>query len=311
MSQFVEPKSAADPIPAGQVIVKSDDPRIPEWLIQLKIQVLKVIGDGSYSVVYKVRMGRGSIRAAKLIQLQKQTENYKTKFMPRELDILKRVKHENIIETKQIIVNKTLNSILILMKFASGGTLYGLLKRLGFISEAKTKALYIGMVKGLEFMHSVQTCHRDLKTENILIDGNGIPKLTDFSFSIMLDDNKYMSETHCGTHEYLAPEVLSPNSYKPKPADVWSMGILLFEMLNGDLPFKKGSNEVQDMQNRKYAHRGDISLTQACRDLVYVMLDPNPKTRITMPGVAIHAWLQEVTQQWQLKWDGPKPPTQK
>lgn len=298
MSEFLPPKKGGSDTGTDKVNLA---PNVKFHIDRLKFQILKVLGDGSYSFVYKIKKENGSIRALKVIQPPNQSQRYQTRFLPRELDLLKRIKHENIIETEKIFYDKNMTVVLIVMRFASGGTLYDLIKRWKKIPEPKAKVFYIGMVKGLGFMHSVGACHRDLKTENILIDGNGIPKLTDFSYGLFLQSQKHLSATYCGTHEYLAPEVLDNIPYEPKPADVWSMGILLFEMLNGDVPFADRSTDVSDMKKRRY--KFSVNLSQDVKQLIQKILDPNAKSRITIEGVLGHPWLKEVS----LQWEGQRP----
>ena len=181
--------------------------------------------------------------------------------LPRELQVLSKVLHENIVRVVQIYQHPRGEFVLIIMAYASGGTMQDYIKRHGPYTESKAKTLFLGMANALDCMHNQEdpVAHRDLKLENILIDGNGTPKITDFSYTRYCKDESrgqnVLSETYCGTEPFLPLEVLVNRPYDPILADVWSLGVCLFYMLNGKKPFcGEGDAMVRAQRTRNYKY---------------------------------------------------------
>lgn len=194
-----------------------------KYLTKSNYTIVGELGEGSYAKVYKVQTAKGKFRAAKVIDLSKATDNYRVKFMPRELEVLKDVSDANIIRVYQILSVKEL--VIIILEYAAGGPLTALLKK-GPLPEKRTKELFAKIAAGINFLHGKKIAHRDMKLENILLDAEGDPKLTDFSYSLVCKPaagESYMSKTFCGTLPYLPPEMLNELPYDPLAADVWSL----------------------------------------------------------------------------------------
>lgn len=173
------------------------------------ISVLEFLGSGSYAMVYKVRDKNGKLRAVKVIDssYQKVSADYRLKFMRRELEILQRVHHDNIIKIYEI--KKKGDIVIIYMEYAAGGTLTDQLKD-GPIPEPRAKELFRKICRGVEYMHNNRVAHRDLKLENILLDARGTPKLTDFSYAVVCtapSGGQFLSRTWCGSLVYMAPGI--------------------------------------------------------------------------------------------------------
>lgn len=133
--------------------------------------------------------------------------------------------------------------IVIISEYASGGTLEDLLRREGFLPTKKAIEMAIGILNGLEFLHSRQIIHRDIKPANILLQGD-IPRLTDFGLSRAISGNSLsMSISINGTPYYMSPEAF--NRKRNKQTDIWSFGVVLYKMLTGKLPFE--GNDVAEL----------------------------------------------------------------
>lgn len=197
---------------------------------------------------------------------RKTTENYQFKFLPRELDILPRIQHKNIIKVYQIVQVlsnhscslyqshsthlqfQKINAYCVVMEWAPGGTLADLLRKDGPLGESRVRGLMTPIFKAVEYLHDKNYAHRDMKLENILLDRIGNPKITDFSYVIDVSRAsapgpkgstlKGLSGTFCGTEPYLSPEILDQKPYNPFLADTWAIGICLFVLTNNTLPFK-------------------------------------------------------------------------
>ncbi|EGR30993.1 protein kinase domain protein [Ichthyophthirius multifiliis] len=134
---------------------------------------------------------------------------------------------------------ETNNHVNIIMEYIPGNSLHGYLKQQANrrLSENDAINIFRQIVSSIEYCHSKQICHRDIKLENILLDENNNPKLIDFGFSTCIpNDKKY--KMFCGTPSYMAPEIINKQEYCGPPADIWALGVLLYALLNGTFPFK-------------------------------------------------------------------------
>eukprot|EP01017_Pseudomicrothorax_dubius_P045633 TRINITY_DN7913_c0_g1_i1.p1 TRINITY_DN7913_c0_g1~~TRINITY_DN7913_c0_g1_i1.p1 ORF type:complete len:292 (-),score=69.74 TRINITY_DN7913_c0_g1_i1:640-1515(-) len=147
-------------------------------------------------------------------------------------------------------------------------------------------------------MHSLKIIHRDLKPENILIDETDKAKLADFGWSNFLEPN-LRRQTYCGTVDYLAPEMLQPGHEHDQAVDVWSVGVLIFELLTGRSPFapsgagKLSKKEVETMTKDNISNgRLDMPLDfpVIARDLVTKILQKDPRRRLSLEEIKNHAW---------------------
>ena len=111
----------------------------------------------------------------------------------------------------------------------------GLLRKEKILSEEKCKRYFKQILEGISYSHENGVCHRDLKPENILLSDQGFIKIIDFGFSA---NSKVMLTTYCGTPAYMAPEIVSKQSYNGGKADIWALGVMLYFILVGTLPFR-------------------------------------------------------------------------
>jgi protein-serine/threonine kinase len=134
---------------------------------------------------------------------------------------------------------QTEKSLYFITKFMHGGELnYHIYKeKNSFFTEEKAKFYAAEIIRALNYLHQNNCIYRDLKPENVLIDKNGHIKLTDFGLAKLCEDFPCKTKTLCGTPEYLAPEILFEKDYGIE-VDWWSLGVIIYEMISGYLPFK-------------------------------------------------------------------------
>ena len=188
-----------------------------------------------------------------------------------------------------------------LMEACLGGELWTILRDKGNFDE-KTARFYAGCaLEAFDYLHTRNIIYRDLKPENMLLDPFGYAKLTDFGFAkeLVLDENSKQIEltaTICGTEPFMCPQLIQRKPYNPMKSDIWAMGVLLFGLLNGKLPFTWTDSSLMIKEQTRYpnfirsASKNNIS--EEANDLIIKILDPDEKTRITIREIAEHSWLK-------------------
>lgn len=261
----------------------------------------KKIGKGSYATVISALYEDKDHKiplACKVVDKSRAPSDFLQKFLPRELDIIIKLEHPYVIQIHSILQRGP--KIFIFMRFAENGDLLEYIKKNGSIVEHGAKSWFYQMVKGLKYLHNQNITHRDLKCENILISKKMNIKIADFGFARHCIDNhghEVLSLTFCGSAAYAAPEIVSGSAYDPKKADVWSLGVILFIMLNAAMPFddKNVKKLLRDQKARNYKFRTSIEqkLTTKCKDLVSLILDPDAMTRWTLDRIETSRWFKD------------------
>jgi serine/threonine protein kinase len=243
------------------------------------------LGSGAFGKVYKVSSKlTNNIYALKVLS-KNQIMNLKLMDQLRnEISILARCNHENIISLYGAFEDKSY--IYLIMEYANDGTLFSKLKKAKRLSEAVAAEYLRDIVNAVFYLHSQNPVilHRDLKPENILIAG-GKCKIADFGWSNVDDEFR---NTFCGTPDYLAPEMIIGTGHNEK-LDIWTIGILMFELLHGHPPFspKEKVNDARVMQKmiEKNILDGiidfDANISNEARTTIRAMLNPKDTLRPT------------------------------
>jgi serine/threonine protein kinase len=175
------------------------------------------------------------------------------------------------------------------MEYCSEGDLYGQITTEGMLSESRARLFFRQIVEAVRFIHDKSIVHRDLKPDNILITEQFTVKLADFGFCRVAKTGRLLT-TPCGSPLYVAPELLLNHCYDGKCADVWSLGILLFTMVTGRLPWTT-ENQVELFRQIREAEIGiPFHLTLELQDLLGKMLERDPAARITIPKIIESPW---------------------
>ena len=249
-------------------------------------KILQKIGNGSFSNVFKCEhKDTKKIFAIKAINIQKIDEKI-IKNINMEIDTMLRLNHDNIIKLYETI--KTQSHIYLIMDFCNNSDLYKHIKNNGKLNENDSKKIFLQIANGLYVLRKNNLIHRDMKPHNILLTLSGNVKIADFGFVTSTNDDKLMN-TLCGSPIYMAPEILKYNKYDEK-VDLWSIGIILFEMLTGKPPFT-ASNHIQllrKIETTDFKIPDDIIITNECMDLLKSLIVVNPKYRITFQNFFSH-----------------------
>jgi protein-serine/threonine kinase len=188
----------------------------------------------------------------------------------------------------------------IVLEYASGGELFDHILAHRYLRERDASKLFAQLISGVWYCHKKKIVHRDLKLENLLLDRNRNVIITDFGFANHFEKKQDdLMQTSCGSPCYAAPElVISEGMYVGSAVDVWSCGVILYAMLAGYLPFDDDPNNPDgDNINLLYKYIVSTPLTfpdyvsMEARDLLSIMLVPDPKYRATLEQVMAHSWL--------------------
>uniref|UniRef100_A0A1B6C4E2 Protein kinase domain-containing protein n=1 Tax=Clastoptera arizonana TaxID=38151 RepID=A0A1B6C4E2_9HEMI len=262
----------------------------------------KSIGEGSYCKVKTATKtysnGVTKKIACKMIDKRKASNEFVNKFLPRELSIVKNIKHPNIVSVSDIIDSH--DYVYLFMDICEKGDLLDYIRNKGALSEAKAKVFFRQIVSAIYYLHTLDISHRDLKCENILLASKDCVKLGDFGFARCCRDagtqRRILSETFCGSAAYAAPEILKGTPYNPKMYDVWSLGCILFIMLTGAMPFDDSNiQEMLKVQTGKILpFPPKYSISKSAKDLIMHMLEPDITKRATISQISQSNWLKEI-----------------
>ena len=204
-------------------------------------------------------------------------KSQQTKHTKEERKILETIDYPFI--SKLYYAFQTKKSLYMITEFMAGGEMFHHLHDCGHFDENRTRFYIAELILAIDHLHKHNILYRDLKPENILLDEIGHIKLTDFGLSkIMNNIEKDKTYTVCGTHVYVAPEVLTGQGYN-KLVDWWSLGVLLYEFLAGYSPYREAKNRV-DIQIYKKKLKQDPLISNTAFDLITKLCQYNVRLRI-------------------------------
>ena len=253
----------------------------------------KVVGEGGFC---KVRAGvhqvTGAKVAIKLIDKTRLTDPADRKRVGREIRVLKRLAHPNVI--RLFDVAETSARIYCIMEYADGGSLLDYVRRRKRLPEAEAAKFAYQTCLALDRCHRSGVAHRDVKLENLLLDAHDDIKLIDFGLSAVLAPGKKL-KVHCGSPSYAAPEIVARKSYDGPPVDVWSMGVVTFAMVTGYLPFYARGNDKQELCQKilKGHHTLPEHASKDFRDVISVILRVDPERRATIARCLDSRWFRQ------------------
>ncbi|KAL4427360.1 hypothetical protein ABPG74_002331 [Tetrahymena malaccensis] len=221
----------------------------------------------------------------------------------REFFLLQSLKHPNVVRTYDLFIEN--KKCYIILDYVVGFSLQDYLEKHHKMSEEYTKFVIIESLKAIQYLHQKGICHRDITSNNILIDEkkNSI-KLIDFSNSKTCDYRRMMTKT--GTISFMAPEIFREQEYD-KQVDMWSLGIVMFQLLTGQLPFYSANEQIliQDIQKKELdISQQNIMLAEISSsgiDFLSQILQKNPRKRLTPSQALCHPWLKQVNLMCQFK----------
>lgn len=250
------------------------------------------LGRGCFGRVYKgMHTATREPAALKFISKERMANVRDAERVSNEIQCLERLSHPSIIKLSS--VESTEKDMVLVFEFAGNGDLHSKVKEKGRLSEGEAWRYFKDIVDGVTFCHHRSIVHQDLKLENILLDDDDNVKIADFGLARTYRPGT-MHRSTAGSLAYLAPEVLMDGPCAGPPRDVWSLGVLLFAMTCGRLPFEGGGNEKL-LEKRIKSGVVRFPETSApgdlCRDLILKMLYIDPEARATLAVVSQHPWM--------------------
>lgn len=210
------------------------------------------------------------------------------KMVNREIRIMKMLWHPNIVRLYEVI--ETESYMYLVMEYASGGEVMDYILAHGKIVERDACKFFAQTAYALQYCHAQKTVHRDIKAENLLLDAHMNIKLIDFGLSYVFNPSSTL-KTFCGSPAYAAPEVMQRHEYTGPEVDCWSLGVLLYMLVCGELPFTGSTFKELYLQIVHNEYTIPDFVSPLCRDLISKMLVADPKERATISQIVTHPWV--------------------
>ncbi|MBA0662595.1 hypothetical protein Goklo_006686 [Gossypium klotzschianum] len=259
-----------------------------------KYELGRTLGEGSFAKVkFAKNIEAGENVAIKIVDKEKVLKHKMIGQIKREISTMKLIRHPNVIRMYEVMASKT--KIYIVLEFVTGGELFNKIASRGRFKEDEARKYFQQLIHAVDYCHSRGVYHRDLKPENLLLDANGVLKVSDFGLSALPqqvgDDG--LLHTTCGTPNYVAPEVINNKGYHGAKADLWSCGVILFVLMAGYLPFEHPN--LMGLYKKIFKADFDCPpwFSSSAKKLIKRILDPNPLTRITVAEIIENEWFKK------------------
>ncbi|XP_023373893.1 serine/threonine-protein kinase SIK1 [Otolemur garnettii] len=251
--------------------------------------VERTLGKGNFAVVKLARHRVTKTQVAIKIIDKTRLDSSNLEKIYREVQLMKLLNHPHIIKLYQVMETKDM--LYIVTEFAKNGEMFDYLTSNGHLSEQEARKTFWQILSAVEYCHSHHIVHRDLKTENLLLDVNMDIKLADFGFGNFYKPGEPLS-TWCGSPPYAAPEVFEGKEYEGPQLDVWSLGVVLYVLVCGSLPFDGPNLPTLRQRVLEGRFRIPFFMSQDCETLIRRMLVVDPAKRITIAQIRQHRWMQ-------------------
>ncbi|RMD43940.1 hypothetical protein DV735_g1218, partial [Chaetothyriales sp. CBS 134920] len=262
----------------------------------------KLIGKGSFGKVYLARHSLTNGSKVVLKASSKEDPN-----LVREIHHHRQFVHPHIARLYEVIVTE--EQVWLALEYCAGDELYNYLCRKGPLAVETVQKIFTQLAGAVAYIHSRSCVHRDLKLENVLLDKHDNVKLVDFGFTREYEGKASYLQTFCGTVCYSAPEMLRGEKYAGEKVDVWSLGIILYALLKGELPFDEDDDVATKAKILKEDPVMPDTFPEAAKSLILKMLCKRPFPRPSLSDILADPFLADHAPQQQaiLKLSQPAP----
>ena len=272
-------------------LLKNEDILFPVEIRIGPFKLMNEIGKGKFATVF---LGIHEETGQKVsIKQLKKSELNTDNLLIKEINIQKKLFHPYL--TQMYCVIEKSDDIYIISEYCSKGDIIKNLLEKGTFDESFSCKIFQQIISSLEYLHKNNICHRDIKPENILLTEKLDAKLTDFGLSRYFKKNELLNSS-CGSPIYAAPEMLEGKSYDGTKIDIWSLGISLYTMVCGELPFVvDDENDIYILMDKIIKGNYNIPefLSDECKDLIKNILVTDPDKRITLEQIKNHKWVNK------------------
>ncbi|XP_074891185.1 serine/threonine-protein kinase SIK2 isoform X2 [Buteo buteo] len=266
-------------------------PLLPRGLGPVRVGFYDIegtLGKGNFAVVKlaRHRITRSEV-AIKIID-KSQLDAVNLEKIYREVQIMKMLDHPHIIKLYQVMETKSM--LYLVTEFAKNGEIFDYLASHGRLSESEARRKFWQILSAVEYCHGRKIVHRDLKAENLLLDNNMNIKIADFGFGNFYKSGEPLT-TWCGSPPYAAPEVFEGQQYEGPQLDIWSMGVVLYVLVCGALPFDGPTLPILRQRVLEGRFRIPYFMSEECEHLIRRMLVLDPSKRLTIAQIKEHKWM--------------------
>lgn len=248
----------------------------------------RVIGEGTFGSVH---IGTHRLTSTRCAVKRVPKSNLTTSQLTREIHHHRTLRHPYVVQLYEVIATE--QTIWLVTELCTGGELFDYLVERGRLLESEARRIFGELVVAVGTMHARGTVHRDLKLENVLLDGDCRVKLGDLGFAREWSRGNKLLETFCGTTGYASPEMLQGKKYAGEHVDLWSLGIILYTLLSGGLPFDDDDEEVMKQLIYKGEYEEPEWLSDEAKDLIRNLIQLDPTKRLSIRGILSHAWFKK------------------
>ncbi|KAM7399481.1 hypothetical protein PAMP_018751 [Pampus punctatissimus] len=248
----------------------------------------RTLGKGNFAVVKLARHRITKTEVAIKIIDKTQLDAVNLEKIYREVQIMKMLDHPHIIKLYQVMETK--NMLYLVTEYAKNGEIFDYLAKHGRLSELEARRKFWQILTAVEYCHNRNIVHRDLKAENLLLDGQMNIKIADFGFGNFFQPGEPLA-TWCGSPPYAAPEVFEGQQYEGPQLDIWSMGVVLYVLVCGALPFDGPTLPVLRQRVLEGRFRIPYFMTEDCEHLIRRMLVLDPSKRLSVSQIKEHKWM--------------------
>ncbi|XP_026052300.1 serine/threonine-protein kinase NIM1-like [Carassius auratus] len=290
-----DPSKHPTPLEKLTLEMCNDEDTIKELTVGRRVGFYKVrgqIGCGNFSkvklAIHALTKDKVAIKIMDKMRLDLQTQ----RMLSREISNMESLYHPNLLQLYEVL--ETPSRLYLVLEFAGGGDLHTRISTGGKLSDQESKIVFAQILSAVKYMHENNIIHRDLKAENVLYTTNSCIKVADFGFSKRVNNRNQALDTFCGSPPYAAPELFKDESYIGPPVDVWAMGILLFFMVTGTLPFRAETVAKLRQSVLEGAYVLPTWVSAPCQRLIRGILKPEPLERCALDQMLGCEWLLPV-----------------